>query len=245
MNEISSNTPKTMAEVQKLINPYRHPNTRKALWQLTNTLLPYAGLLVLMYFSLSISYVLTLLLSIVAALFLIRVFIIFHDCGHQSFFPSRKANQIVGFFLGLLTFTPSEQWWRSHAIHHSTNGNLDKRGVGDVETMTVEEYVNSPLIKKISYRVFRYPPVMFGIGPIFVFIIKDRFPVFKLGKKAAWSAILADIVLAGFIYLMSLTIGLRAYILVQLPVIWMAGAFGIWLFYVQHQFDGMYWKRRC
>ena len=162
-----SNSIPTMAEVQRMIEPFRHPNTSKALWQLANTLIPYFGLWAVMIYTLKISYWLTLPIAILAGGFLIRIFIIFHDCGHQSFFPSRKANRNVGFLLGLFALTPSEHWWRSHAIHHATNGNLDKRGMGDVETLTVDEYQNSSLFKKISYRIFRFPPIMFGLGPFF------------------------------------------------------------------------------
>ena len=236
-----SNSIPTMAEVQRMIEPYRHPSTPKALWQLANTLIPYFGLWALMIYTLKISYWLTLPIAILAGGFLIRIFIIFHDCGHQSFFPSRKANRIVGFFLGLFALTPSENWWRSHAIHHATNGNLDKRGMGDVETLTVDEYQNSSLFKKISYRIFRFPPIMFGLGPFFIFVIGHRFPTLKLGKKAVWNVMLTNLALAVITLVMSLLIGFWPFVTIQLTVMWIAGILGIWLFYVEHQFENMYW----
>jgi acyl-lipid omega-6 desaturase (Delta-12 desaturase) len=232
-----------MAELNKILNPYQRADTRRSIVQLANTLIPYFGLWFLMYLSLSVSYWLTLALSVVAALFLIRVFIFFHDCGHNSFLPSKKWNKIVGFWMGVLVFTPGEQWWHSHAVHHATSGNLDKRGEGDVQTLTLEEYIEAKWAKRLGYRFFRNPLVMFGLGPLFMFVLMHRFPLPRYGRKETMSVVYANLGILGFGALMSLLMGFQAYVMIQLPIIWIAGAFGIWLFYVQHQFEETYWER--
>jgi len=173
----------TMAELNKILAPYQKANTRHSIMQLLNTLIPYFILWYLMVRSLAVSYALTLGLAVIAGLFLVRVFIFFHDCGHNSFFPSKKANKTVGFWLGVLTFTPGESWWHSHAIHHATSGNLDKRGIGDVTTMTQEEYLEAKWGKRLGYAFFRNPLVMFGLGPLFMFVIMARLAVPRYGKK--------------------------------------------------------------
>jgi len=234
----------TMQQLRPLIAPFQKSKTSTALFQLISTLLLYAGFWALMVRSLEIGYWLTLLLSIPAAGVLVRIFIIFHDCGHGSFLPTRLANQIVGFFTGVLVFTASEQWWHTHAIHHANNGNLDKRGVGDVETLTVKEYMALSPVRQLGYRLFRHPVVMFIIGPVWMFLIQHRLPLPWLGKKEGLNLLLHNLVLAAAIWGMSLWIGLRAFILIQLPVIWLAGMLGIWLFFVQHQFENVYWQRQ-
>jgi omega-6 fatty acid desaturase (delta-12 desaturase) len=196
-----------------------------------------------MIYSLQYSYWLTLVLLIPAAGFLVRIFIIFHDCGHGSFFESKAANRNVGFFLGVLTFTPGESWWHAHAVHHATVGNLDKRGVGDVMTMTVEEYQNSKWLTKAVYAFFRYPLVMFGLGPIFIFMLRQRIPHPGAKWKEIRSVILTDLALAGIAWGLIAAFGWKAYVLIQLPVMWLAGLFGIWLFYIQHQYESVYWSR--
>ena len=156
----------TIKELKVLLDPFSKAQTKVAVRQLLISLGLYAAGWVAMYFSLSVSYWLTLLLAIPTAGFLVRIFIFFHDCGHNSFFPSTAWNRRLGFWLGVLVFTPGEDWWRSHAIHHATSGNLDKRGVGDVSTLTVEEYQKLSTWGKLGYRLFRNPLVMFGLGPI-------------------------------------------------------------------------------
>jgi acyl-lipid omega-6 desaturase (Delta-12 desaturase) len=233
----------SMAELNRILSPYQKADMRHSILQLVNTLVPYIVLWYLMYLSLSVSYALTLLLAVVAAGFLVRVFIFFHDCGHNSFFPSTKINKIVGFWLGVLVFTPGEHWWHSHAIHHATSGNLDKRGTGDVATLTLEEYISARWSKRLGYRFFRHPLIMFGLGPLYMFILLHRLPLPKYGKKETMSVIWTNVALLATAGVMSLLIGWQAYLLIQIPVIWMAGAFGIWLFYVQHQFEETYWER--
>ncbi len=233
----------SMAELNRVLKPYQKSETRHSILQLVNTLVPYFALWYLMVRSLEISYALTLALAVVAALFLVRVFIFFHDCGHNSFFPSIKANKRVGFWLGVLVFTPSEHWWHSHAIHHATSGNLDKRGTGDVKTLTQEEYLEAKWSKRLGYRFFRNPLVMFGLGPIFMFLLTQRLPFPNYGKKQTMNVIWANLAILAVAGMMSYLIGWQAYLLIQIPVIWIAGAFGIWLFYVQHQFEETYWER--
>jgi omega-6 fatty acid desaturase (delta-12 desaturase) len=231
----------TMAELRAMLAPYIRPRTRQAIWQLANTLIPYFVLWFLMWRSLSISYALSLLLAIPTAAFFIRSFIIFHDCGHNSFFPSTKVNKRVGFWLGVLLFFPNEEWWHAHAIHHATSGNLDRRGIGDVDTWTVKEYQQASWWRRAWYRIFRNPLVMLGFGPIAMFLLANRFPIPHFGKKETLSVLWANLGMAAIILAMTWMIGLKAYIMIQLPVVWIAGAVGIWLFYIQHQFADMYW----
>jgi acyl-lipid omega-6 desaturase (Delta-12 desaturase) len=233
----------SMAELNRLLSSYQKSNTRRSVTQLITSLVPYAALWVLMYFSLSISYFLTLALSVLAAGFLVRIFIMFHDCGHNSFFANTKLNKAVGFWLGALVFTPSEQWWKAHAIHHATSGNLDKRGTGDVMTWTLEEFVESGWEKQLGYRFFRHPLVMFGLGPLFTFVLASRLPLPVYGKRETQSVIFTNLAIIGFATIISLLIGFKAYVMIQLPVIWLAGFFGIWMFYIQHQFENNYWER--
>ncbi len=233
----------SMAELNKILAPYQKANTRHSILQLLNTLVPYFVLWYLMIRSLAVSYALTLALAVAASLFLVRIFIFFHDCGHNSFFPSKKANKTVGFWLGVLTFTPGEQWWHSHAIHHATSGNLDKRGIGDVTTMTQEEWLEAKWGKRLGYAFFRNPLIMFGLGPIFMFLIMARLPLPRYGKKETMSVIWNNLAVLAVTTVMSLLIGVKAYIMIQLPVMWMAGALGIWMFYIQHQFEDTYWER--
>jgi omega-6 fatty acid desaturase (delta-12 desaturase) len=233
----------TMKELSKILAPYQKPDFRHSLVQLANTLIPYLILWYLMILSLSVSYFLTLALAVVASLFMVRLFIFFHDCGHNSFFPTTRMNKTVGFWLGVLVFTPGEQWWHSHAIHHATSGNLDKRGVGDVVTMTQEEYIETKWFKRLGYKFVRNPLVMFGLGPIFMFFIANRLPLPRFGKKETWSVIWNNLAILAIVVGMSYLIGFKEYLMIQIPVMYLAGAFGIWLFYIQHQFEQNYWER--
>jgi omega-6 fatty acid desaturase (delta-12 desaturase) len=227
----------------KMLAPYKMSDTRHSLWQLANTLIPYFSLWVLMFLSLKVSYWLTLALSVPTAGFMVRIFIIFHDCGHGSFFRSKKANQIVGILTGILVFTPWARWWHDHAVHHATAGDLDRRGVGDVYVMTVKEYLAAPWWKKIGYRLMRNPFNLLVIGAPIVFAITQRFYGRKTGKRERASVLWTDLALAVLIGLLVWTVGWKAFLLVQVPVFWMGTVTGVWLFYVQHQFSGVYWER--
>jgi len=230
---------------RKVVEKYQTPDLFRSIWQLSHTLVLYIALWVLMVLTLEISYWLTLLLAVVAAGMYVRLFIIFHDCGHGSFFKSSKANHWVGSIIGVLVFTPYFYWRQSHAIHHATAGNLDKRGVGDVWTMTVEEYLAASSWKRFAYRAYRNPILMFGIGPVFMFLISQRIPTpNRAYKKRERNSIhWTNLGLLVYITLLSLVIGFKNFWLIQLPVLWIASSVGVWLFYVQHQFEGVYWER--
>lgn len=227
---------------QKIVAAYAHPDIRKSLWQTINTLIPYFALFYLTMRSVDISIWLTIPLCLLTAGFMIRAFIIFHDCGHGSFFKSQKANDWLGRVTGLLAFTPYYRWKHQHAIHHATSGDLDRRGVGDVYTMTVQEYLDSPRWKRFGYRVMRNPFAMLLIGPLIVFVIGERIPPAK-GRREIASVWWTNLALAVIIPVMGLTFGWKAYLITQLLVLFFGTSVGVWLFYVQHNYEGVYWAR--
>jgi omega-6 fatty acid desaturase (delta-12 desaturase) len=236
-------TGKTSPEWKIATLPYQHPDLRRSIWQIINSVGPLILLFTLMYLSLRISYWLTLALAIPAAGFLVRTFIIFHDCCHGSFFKSKRANRIVGTITGILTFTPYERWQHDHAIHHATAGDLDRRGVGDVMTLTVDEYLALPPVKQLGYRLFRHPLVMFTIGPIFIFLLSHRFALKNTGKRERMSVIITNLALLALISVLVYFMGWKEYLLVHLPIIILGTTAGVWLFYVQHNYEGSYWTR--
>ena len=227
-----------------LVAPFERPSLSRSLGQIANSLLPYLGLWVLMVLSLKVSYWITLALALPAAGFLMRSFIIVHDCGHGSFFRSRRANRITGFWLALLTFIPARRWSQEHARHHAAAGDLDNRGSGDIWTLTTTEYAALPRHKRLAYRLYRNPFVLLLLGPIWTFIVQYRYWGPGEDRPSRNSTLLTNLALAGIVTVLALTIGIKAYLLVQLPVIFFAGIMGIWLFYVQHQFEGVYWDRK-
>jgi omega-6 fatty acid desaturase (delta-12 desaturase) len=222
---------------------YHHASTRRALWQLTNTLAPYALLWYAMYWALEVSVWLTVTLAILSGALLVRIFIIFHDCAHGSYLRSRRANDIVGFIAGVLTFSPYQHWRWEHAIHHSSAGNLDRRGTGDVWTMTVQEYLHASWPRRLHYRLVRNPLVLFVIAPLFVFVIKQRFAAAKAGRRQRRSVWWLNLTLLAMATLLSWIFGVGSYLLIQSITMTVAGAVGLWLFYIQHQFRGVYWER--
>jgi len=228
---------------QQVIARHQHPLVSRSTWQVINTLAPYFALWILMVLSLRVSYWLTLLLAIPAAGFMIRTFILFHDCGHGSFFESKRANDTLGIITGILTFTPYYSWRHAHAVHHATVADLDRRGVGDVWTLTVKEYQALPGWKKLVYQVARNPLIMFTVGSLAVFLIGHRFAKRGDARRERYSVYWTNLALAGIITLLSFTIGLKAFILIQLPILFFGTSVGVWLFYVQHQFEGTYWAR--
>jgi omega-6 fatty acid desaturase (delta-12 desaturase) len=228
----------------EVISNYNKPDTGKSIWQIINSLGPYLLLWVAMYYSLRVSYLLTLGLSFVAAGFLVRMFIIFHDCGHGSFFHSAKANRIVGTILGSLVFTPYDRWHLDHAIHHKTVGNLDKRGSGDVWTLTVEEYTKLSRREKLVYRLYRNPLLLFGIGPFLLFLVWFRFTRKGMGKPERRSVYITNLIILVFTTALILVMGWKAFLMIQLPILYLATVAGVWLFYVQHQFEDVIWTRQ-
>ena len=223
---------------------YKKPAVWRALWQIVNTFVPYAGLWYLMYLSLPVSYWLVIPLAILAAGFLVRVFIISHDCGHGSFFKSPLANDVVGFITGVLTFTPYRHWRWEHAIHHSSSGDLDRRGTGDLWTLTVTEYLEASRWKRFSYRLARNPIILFVVAPLFVFLVKQRVPSLKAPSRERYSVYWTNLAIGAVAVGLIWVFGLKAYLVIQLTVLMVAGSVGLWLFYVQHQFEGVYWERK-
>jgi len=224
---------------------YERSQLRKAIWQLINTFIPYFLVCILMYLSLIAghSYLVILGLAVVAAGLLVRIFIFFHDCAHQSFFASSKANTVLGYVCGILTFTPYEEWRKSHGIHHNTAGNLDRRGKGDVWTLTIAEFNAASKLRRFWYRFFRNPFVLLGLGPAYLFLVSYRYAHKGARRRQHYSVIVTNAAIMAIIVVASLTIGFKAYALIQFPVIFMAGVIGVWLFYIQHQFEGVCWRR--
>lgn len=228
---------------REIVRKYQEPSTWRALWQIIDTIIPYAAVWYLMYICLPISWWLVVPLAALAGGLLVRVFIIFHDCGHGSFFKSRHANDAVGFLSGILTFTPYYHWRWEHAIHHSSAGHLDRRGTGDVWTLTVQEYLESSRWKKFAYRLARNPIVLFVVAPLFLFLVRQRFPSPKASQRERHSVYAMNAAILGMAVGLSWVFGLKAYLLIQLVILMVGGAAGVWLFYVQHQFEGVYWER--
>lgn len=227
-----------------ILAPYKKPEAWRAVFQLLNTALPFAALWLVMLWSLQVSYWLTLALSIPAALLVVRLFIFQHDCGHGSFFKSQRVNNIIGGLIGVLTLVPYQYWRKTHAIHHAEAGNLDGRGFGDVDTLTVREYLSRSRAKKVLYRLYRHPFVLLVIGPVYQFIIKHRFPAdAPRAWKREWSSVhRTNAALLVVVMFMWLTVGLDRFLLVQLPITLIAGTVGVYMFYVQHQFKDTYWQ---
>ena len=226
-----------------IVARYQQPSTWRALWQIIDSIVPYVLLWYLMYRSLSVSWWITLPLAVLASGFLIRIFIIFHDCGHGSFFKSQLANDTVGFIAGVITFTPYYHWRWEHAVHHTGSGDLDKRGTGDIWTMTVQEYLESSRWKRFAYRLARNPIVLFVIAPVFLFLIRQRFPSPGASKRERESVQWMNLAILGMVTGLIWIFGFKSYLLIQLTITGVGGAIGIWMFYVQHQFEGVYWER--
>ena len=225
---------------------FRYSDRRKAIWQLINTIIPYGCLWYLMIRSIQLGYpyLLTVVLTIPAAAFLVRIFILFHDCVHGSFFKSKRANTFFGYFFGVLVFTSFEDWQYSHLRHHATYANLDARGFGDIWTLTKLEFEALPKLRQFLYRLYRNPLVLIGLGALFNFVLNNRIPTRKVKRKEHMSVLFTNLLIIAIIIAAAQVIGWETYLLIQLPIIWLAGAAGIWLFYVQHQFPGGYWARK-
>ncbi len=222
--------------------PYAQPHLRRSLTDLATSVVPYLGLFVAMYFLLDVSYWLVLAVSIPAAGFLVRVYIVFHDCAHGSFLPWRRANAWLGAACGLIVLTPFQRWRHEHAMHHATSGDLDRRGVGDVPMLTVAEYEAASWRRRLGYRLFRNPIVMFGFGPIWAMILGPRFVSRTERPHIRRSVWRTNAAIAIGIGLCCWLIGWENFVLIEVPSALLAGSVGVWLFYVQHQYEGAYWK---
>ncbi|MCC7047625.1 MAG: fatty acid desaturase [Alphaproteobacteria bacterium] len=229
--------------MRDLVKPYARPQAWRAVRQLVGTGLPYLATMAAMLVGLAYSFW-ALLAVVPAALCLVRLFMIQHDCGHGSFFRSSWANNLVGNVLGVLTLTPYVDWQRCHAAHHATNGNLDRRGIGDITTLTVREYLGSSRLQRACYRLGRHPLVLFGIGPAYQFLLRHRIPgARQMRRLANWlSAMGTNLAVAAIVAGLAVVLGLKPILFGMLPVMVLAATIGIWLFYVQHQFEETYWE---
>jgi omega-6 fatty acid desaturase (delta-12 desaturase) len=229
---------------RQLLSPYKKASWRSAWLQVANTLLPFFACWAGLAWSIERgAWLLAVPLVILTAGLYVRTFILQHDCGHGSFFPNRTANQVLGGFLGVLTLFPYGYWRRTHAIHHATNGNLDERELGDVETLTVREYLSRSRWGRLGYRIYRHPLVLLGVGPAYQFVLKHRFPFdIPWSWKREWASVLwTNLGMVALYGALSALLGWQVVLATTLSVVLLAGAAGVWLFYVQHQFEHTYW----
>ncbi|GKV55233.1 fatty acid desaturase [Sporosarcina sp. NCCP-2222] len=229
-------------QLHKDVAPFAKSDLKKSIIQLINTVPPIFILWFLAYQSLAVSIWLTFAIAVVAAGFVVRTFIIFHDCTHGSFFRNKKANDIVGTITGVLTLFPYEQWKREHAIHHASSSNLDKRGVGDIWVLTIQEYLEASKWTRFAYRFYRNPLVMFGLGPLYLVLISSRFNRKDARRKERMNTYLTNAVLVALYALMIWLVGWQAFLIVQGSIMFVAAALGIWLFYIQHTFEDSYFE---
>ncbi len=243
--EMTSAQPQaTIKEWKEIVAPFQVPSVPRSVWQIVNTFVPYILTWYAMYRSLSVSYWLTLAFALLAGLLVVRTFIIFHDCGHGSFFKSKRASSILGFICGMISFTPYSHWRWQHSIHHATSGDLDRRGDGDIWTMTVKEYQQAKPGRKLFYKIVRNPFVLLILGPLLLFLVYQRFPSSRAKGKDRTSVMWMNLALLLMVVGMSWIFGFKNYVIMQLPVTMFAGMAGIWMFYVQHQYEDTYWEHR-
>jgi acyl-lipid omega-6 desaturase (Delta-12 desaturase) len=227
---------------REVLAPFAVPSLRRGLLAVATSAFPYLALCVLMYLMLGASPVVTLVLAIPAAGFLVRVFVVFHDCAHGSLLPSKRANAIVGSVLGVFVLSPFRRWRHDHAVHHATSGDLDRRGVGDVITLTITEYQARSPRGRLAYRLIRNPLVMFGLGPVIAMVIGPRLVARGARRRMRNSVLGTDVALVVLVGGLCWLIGWQAFLIVWAPAALLAGSVGIWLFYVQHQFEDAYWQ---
>jgi omega-6 fatty acid desaturase (delta-12 desaturase) len=227
----------------KILARYHEPHTGRSVLELAITIVPLVALWVLAWLAMSVSYWLSLLIAIPAAGFLVRLFMIQHDCGHGAFFRHKTINDWVGRALGVLTLTPYGFWRHTHAVHHASSGNLERRGVGDIDTLTVREYRALSRLGRLRYRLYRHPLVMFGIGPAYLFVLQHRLPVglMRAGWQPWFSTMATNAAIATLFATVIWFVGVKAFVLVHLPILLLAASAGVWLFYVQHQFEETSW----
>jgi omega-6 fatty acid desaturase (delta-12 desaturase) len=241
--EVTSEPRDSWLEQQAALRVYAQPHVGRSVMQIGTSVVPYIALWVLMYIMIHVSLAVVLLLAIPAAGFQVRTFILFHDCTHGSFLPTKRANAWLGAVLGLMVLAPYRQWRHEHAIHHATAGDLDRRGVGDVATLTVAEYADLSRSGQLAYRLFRNPFVMFGLGPILAMMIGPRIATRSQRPRLRHSVLGTDVALAIVIGGLCWLIGWKDFLLIWGPSSLLAGSAGIWLFYVQHQYEDAYWKQ--
>jgi len=234
-----------LTEYKKVLRPCSVPSAAAGGWQLATTILLFFALWFIAARLAAVSYGLTLILCVPTAGLLLRLFVIQHDCGHRALFRSRRANDWAGIALSSLTWTPYHRWRREHAVHHATSGDLDRRGFGDLYLLTVREYLDMPPWKRFTYRFYRNPLFLFTLGPLLHFVVLQRLPLVpRSWRKERLSVHWTNGLVVASVVLMAYPVGLRLYLLVHLPVSAIAASFGVFLFYIQHFFDGTYWRRR-
>jgi omega-6 fatty acid desaturase (delta-12 desaturase) len=228
-----------------VLNRYRAPSHMRSAIELLVTAVPFVLLWIAAWACLRWSYWLSLAVAVPAAGFLVRLFMIQHDCGHGAFFRQRLANDWTGRIIGVLTLTPYDHWRRSHAVHHASSGNLDHRGIGDVTTLTVGEYLATSRLRRLAYRLYRHPLVMFGLGPAYIFLVQHRYPAGEaLRRWRSWvSPMATNTAIAALLVAAMWLVGVRPFLLVHLPIVLLAASIGVWLFYIQHQFEETFWAR--
>jgi omega-6 fatty acid desaturase (delta-12 desaturase) len=228
-----------------VLNRYRAPSHVRSAVELLVTAVPFVLLWVAAWACLRWSYWLSLAIAVLAAGFLVRLFMIQHDCGHGAFFRQRQANDWTGRIIGVLTLTPYDHWRRGHAVHHASSGNLDRRGIGDVATLTVGEYLAASRLRRLAYRLYRHPLVMFGLGPAYLFLVQHRYPAGAALKcwRSWLSAMGTNAAIAAAVVAGMWLAGMRPFLLVHVPITLLAASIGVWLFYVQHQFEATFWAR--
>ena len=240
---LKTNKEKSAREWAKIVARYKNPSHLRSVIEIIITSIPFILLWLTAVYFYKHSYLISLLFIVPAAFLLVRLFCIQHDCGHGTFFRYKLANDWVGRVISVFTFTPYEVWRKDHATHHSTSGNLSKRGFGDVTTLTLKEYQNLPLFKKFTYRVYRTPLIMFLLGPAWLFIIRNRLPLGHMGEIRSWiSTMGTNLAIAAFVIILFYTIGMGAFFLVHIPILIIAATIGVWMFYVQHQFEETFWE---
>ena len=237
----------SLQQLREALSLYGIPNTATAVWQLITTCVPYAALWVVLVNLIHHGCPFWMVIGplLLAAAFYVRIFILFHDCTHKSFVASPRAAYYLGHFTGILTFTPYEAWARHHILHHATYADLDHRGVGDVWTLTLQEYLAASRRERLLYRLYRNPVFLFGIAPLLLFLLGMRFPSHADKGAERFSVRVTNLAVLLIILVAWLTIGLRTFLLIQLPIMAIASSIGVWLFYVQHQFEGVYWTRHA
>jgi omega-6 fatty acid desaturase (delta-12 desaturase) len=241
----SNSTPVAARKLAASLAKYREPNQLRSASEVVFTFGAFALLWFLMWAALGFGYWLTLILSVPAAGFLVRLFMIQHDCGHGSFFRRRSVNDWVGRAIGALTLTPYDVWRRSHAVHHAGSGNLERRGIGDISTLTVSEYLAKPRWRRLGYRLYRNPVVLFVLGPAYLFLLQQRLPLglMRSGLQPWLSSMGTNAAIALVVTVMMWLVGVTPFLMVHLPVTLLAASIGVWLFYVQHQFEDTFWEK--